>query len=89
VDERLSRFDGIIKRNEQADLYRHSVVKRNNAQGMHGLQEGARERGVYCRVTALKLIPCTTVVLYGCTALQFCDNSRQMFLNAFAAAKPA
>ena len=53
VDERLLRFDGIIKRNEQADLYRHSVVKRNNAQGMHGLQEGVRERGVYCRVTAL------------------------------------
>ena len=53
VDERLLRFDGIIKRNEQADLYRHSVVKRNNAQGMHGLQEGVRERGVYYRVTAL------------------------------------
>ena len=50
MDERLLRFDGIIKRNEQADLYRHSVVKRNNAQGMHGLARGCeRERSLLPR----------------------------------------
>ena len=55
VDERLLRFDGIIKRNEQADLYRHSVVKRNNAQGMHGLQEGVREREEFTAASPLSI----------------------------------